>query len=59
MSEDGLYRAKRQNNPHGAHQVNESKQTHVEKPIDQMKAEIVEEVCHYWGLSEHKVKGQG
>ncbi|XP_053382687.1 doublecortin domain-containing protein 2-like isoform X16 [Mercenaria mercenaria] len=41
--EGGVYRAKNQNNAKGAHQVNESRETRTEKPIDQTEAEIVEE----------------
>ena len=42
----GLFRAKAQNNTRGAQQVKETRDTHTERPIDQMEAEEVEEVCH-------------
>lgn len=46
--EAGVFRAKKQNNSRGAHQVNDSKETRTEKPIDQMEAETVDEVCPNW-----------
>ncbi|WAR16130.1 ASPM-like protein [Mya arenaria] len=39
----GVYRAKKQNNARGAQQVNETRETRTEKPIDQMEAETVDE----------------
>ncbi|XP_052234325.1 doublecortin domain-containing protein 2-like isoform X4 [Dreissena polymorpha] len=39
----GVYRAKKQNNAKGAAMVNETNDTHIERPIDQMEAEVVDE----------------
>lgn len=59
LDEGGVFRAKKQNNAQGAHQVNDSRETRTEKPIDQREAEVVDEVRPYFGLSELRVKVQG
>lgn len=45
--EGGVYRAKGQNNARGAQQVKDTYETQTERPIDQMEAEEVDEVCRY------------
>ena len=46
IDDAGVYRAKGQNHVRGAQQVNDTYETHTERPIDQMEAEEVDEVCH-------------
>jgi len=62
----GVYRAKKQNNSRGAQQVNDTRDTRTERPIDQMEAEIVEEVLFKLPLfldgsvarNKHRSKGR-
>ncbi|XP_052762960.1 doublecortin domain-containing protein 2-like isoform X11 [Mya arenaria] len=56
QDQSGVYRAKKQNNARGAQQVNETRETRTEKPIDQMEAETVDEDQSYEEAAAVKIQ---